>query len=445
MLGRAIQSFIAVSLLAIPSGASTAPPVEALVAEALARSPALAAARARLAGTQELERPAEALPDPMVEAMVQDANFPHYTIGTEDMSMAGVEVRQPLPYPGKRRARGEVARAETALRAAEAARVERRIAVEVRKLYARIYAVDAELRSLLPARELLDLMTATATSRYAAGEAEQEAVLKAQLQASRLEEMVDDHHGSRATLVAELNRWLDRPAGSPLGEVTALPPVLVSEFSEETLSGSAATAAAEVVIAAAKVAAAEKRLAADRLDLKPDFSPAAGIAARGPLGPVLTLRFGVELPFWKERKQEPRIRAAELELEGARQEMRDAAAAARAEAARLAAEWTRSERQILRFREAIMPQTSAAFDAARSSYLAGRGDFSSVVEDFNLWLEARVQLARREADRFAAWAEIEGLRGPSPPSPGEGGRGGGRGGQGGEGLGGVRGSEGELP
>ena len=44
----------------------------------------------------------------------------------------------------------------------------------------------------------------------------------------------------------------------------------------------------------------------------------------------------------------------------------------------------------------------------------GRGDFSTVVEDFNLWLEARVQLARREADRFAAWAGLEALTGGQP-------------------------------
>lgn len=320
--------------------------------------------------------------------------------------MAGVEVRQPLPYPGKRQARGATSQAETALRAAEVARVERRITAEVRTLYARIYAVDSELRSLSPARELLDLMTATATARYAAGEAEQEAVLKAQLQASRLEEMVDDHHGNRAALVAELNRWLDRPSSSPLGEVTALPPVALSGGSLDEL---AAQASADVVVASAEAVLAEKRLAAARLDLKPDFVPAAGLAARGPLGPVLTLRFGVELPFWKDRKQEPRIRAAELALEQARQELRDAAAAARAEAVRRSAEWTRAERQILRFREAIVPQTSAVFDAARAAYLTGRGDFSAVVEDFNLWLDARVELARREADRYAAWAALESL------------------------------------
>ncbi len=43
------------------------------------------------------------------------------------------------------------------------------------------------------------------------------------------------------------------------------------------------------------------------------------------------------------------------------------------------------------------------------SYLAGRGDFSTVVEDFGLWLEARSELARREADRFPTWAELEAL------------------------------------
>jgi outer membrane protein TolC len=380
------------------------------VAEALARSPALAAARSRLAGAHELETPAEALPDPMIEAMVQDADFPRFTIGKEDMSMAGVEIRQPLPYPGKRQARGEVARAETALRSAEVARVERRIAAEVRTLYARLYALDSELRALSPARELLDLMTATATARYAAGEAEQEAVLKAQLQASRLEEMVDDHHSSRVALVAELNRWLDRPGGTPLGEVKALPAV---QWSAGSLDETAAKASADVVVASAGAEVAVRRLAETRLDLKPDLVPAAGLAARGPLGPVLTLRFGVELPFWKERKQEPRIRAAEFEVEQARQELRDAEAEARAEAVRRSAEWTRAERQILRFRDAIVPQTSAVFNAARSSYLAGRGDFSSVVEDFNLWLEARVELARREADRFAAWAALESLTQPT--------------------------------
>ena len=93
----------------------------------------------------------------------------------------------------------------------------------------------------------------------------------------------------------------------------------------------------------------------------------------------------------------------------AQAELRDSEAEARAEAARLAAQWQRSEKQIQRYQQAIVPQTSAAIDAARSSYLSGRGDFLTVVDDFNRWLDARVQLASREAERFSTWAELEAL------------------------------------
>jgi outer membrane protein TolC len=103
-------------------------------------------------------------------------------------------------------------------------------------------------------------------------------------------------------------------------------------------------------------------------------------------------------------------------------ELADGAAMARAEAARLAAAWKTAGQQVVRYREAILPQTSAALDAARASYLAGRGDFSTVIEDFNLWLQARVQLARREADRFTAWAELVKLTRPSAGSPSQGGQ-----------------------
>ncbi|MBE3073113.1 MAG: hypothetical protein IMZ67_09070 [Acidobacteria bacterium] len=79
----------------------------------------------------------------------------------------------------------------------------------------------------------------------------------------------------------------------------------------------------------------------------------------------------------------------------------------RTELARLSAEWTRAEQQVRRYQQAVLPQTSAVMDAARVAYLNGRGDFSTVIDDFNLWLEARVRLAGREADRYSVWAALQ--------------------------------------
>ena len=97
-------------------------------------------------------------------------------------------------------------------------------------------------------------------------------------------------------------------------------------------------------------------------------------------------------------------------------DLRAEEAATRGEAATLVARWRRDEAQVVLYREGIVPQSALALQAALASYRAGRGDFSMVIEDFRMWLEARALLAAREADRFATWAEVRYL---SSPSPGE--------------------------
>jgi len=383
-----------------------APTADELVAAALERSPSVAALRERLAVARNMIDPAGALPDPIVELMLADMGFPKFTVGTDEMSMIGPEVRQGLLYPGKREARRQAARAETEIRGAELDLLQRMVAAQVRTLYARLYALDRERQSLEAARELLEMLSATVAARYGAGQAEQEAVIKAQLEVSRLGERLDDLSADRKTLVAALNRLRDLPGEAPLGSVPVLPPAAfpASSLEELVLANSA-----EVASKQAAVSAAARRLDVAKLELKPNLSAGAALGLRGSFDPAVTLRFGLEWPLWRKQKQEPMIHAAEHELAMAQADLRDAQAAARSEAARLAAEWQRSERQIQRYQQAIVPQTSAAIDAARSSYLAGRGDFLTVVDDFNRWLDARVQLASREAERFSTWAEVEAL------------------------------------
>ncbi|MGE5232845.1 MAG: TolC family protein [Acidobacteriota bacterium] len=391
--------------------ASAAPPVADLVREAIARSPALAALRAQVRASRELEPAAGAPPDPMLEAMLQDVGFPRSTVGKEAMSMAGLELRQDIRYPGKRGAATDVARAETAAREADLAAATARVAAEVRSLYADLYVIDRRGHELHAAQELVEMLAATAAGRYAAGEAEQEAVLKAQLEVSRLGNELDDLTAERAAKMAELGRWLDWPAGATLGEVAALPPVAL----DAGAVARAADAAPEVLAGEAQVGVAQRRVHQAELDLRPDLTAAAGVGLRGALDPVVTLRLGVELPVWRRRKQEPMLRAAKESLGAAEHELADRRAMARAESTRLLATWSAADRQVTRLREAVVPQSSAALDAARVSYLSGRGDFLTVVDDFNRWLEARVELARREADRYIAWAGIERLVAPGLP------------------------------
>jgi outer membrane protein TolC len=382
--------------------------VEDLVAEALGRSPSVAALRARLSGVRELVEPAATLPDPQIEVGIQNVGLERWTVGEAEMSMLTPEVRQSLPFPGTLRARRAAAEADANSAAAELEALRRRVAAGVRIACAGLYAADREAELLAAGRELLDLIAATAAARYRVGQAEQEALIKAQIEVSRLGEREDDLAAERAALVAVLNALLDRPGDAPLGDVGSLPAV---DVPADGFESAALERSADVLTRRAALVAAERRLEVARLATKPALFAAAGLGYRRELDPALILRFGAEVPLRRRSRQEPLLRSAELEVEAAAAELRDAEAGARATAVRLAAEWRRSERQVVRYREAFVPQAGAAFDAARAAYLAGRGGFSTVIEDYRLWLDARIGLARREAERYATWSEIANLTG----------------------------------
>lgn len=318
--------------------------------------------------------------------------------------MIGPQVSQGIPFPGKRGARREAARAEVAVKAGELELLRREVARDIRVAYARLYSLDEERQALVSGRELLELLVAAARERYGTGTAEQEAEVRAQLAVSRLDERQDDLAAERKGLVASLNRYLDQPGDAPLGRVSVLPDALVPATPwGATVAGNSP----EVAVRRAEVQSAERRLRVARLERRPDFLAGAGVGFRGDKRPVVTLRLGMDLPLWSAQNQGPLSRAAGQDLEASRQALRDAEAVARAEAARLEADWRRADLQVMRYTQAIVPRSRLAFDAARSSYLVGRGDLSTVIEDFNLWLEARSGLARREAERFTTWAELQ--------------------------------------
>ena len=390
---------------------TAAPSVEELISEALENSPVIHAARSRLSASRELISPASALPDPEVmfslEDNIRSLSSPGFTKGE-------IAFKQAFPFPGKRDAKGKTAGAESEMAFAGLVDIERQITKDVRTRYASLYALDCEAAALDIAKELINMLEATAAMRYSAGEGEQEAQIKAQLEASRLLERMSDIAAERAGIVAGLNRLLGRLAVHPVGKVTALPPVFLKHEDSEKLEALALANSPAVLIQKYAVKAAQYRLESAKLDLRPDFFAGVGMGFDNNDDPMALASFGLTIPAWQKTKQKPLQRAAGFQLETSKNDLSAAETDAVMEIAGLIARWRRDQEQIGRYRDAIIPQTSEALSSARASYMVGRSDFSSVVEDYNLWLDARTQLARRESDRFITWAEVDALIAPFP-------------------------------
>jgi len=222
---RTISVFLALVCLSYASAAAPHPPapspipslrpgegetLEALVATALERSPALAARRAALRAAREKEEPAAALPDPMVEAMVQNADFPRYTVGTEDMSMVGVEVRQGLPYPGKRRLKGEAADAAVSVQQAQFAVLRASLVEEIKAAYFRLAYLQQTLVLLENSRTILSQIIDSGMARYGAGEGSQMELLKAQLERTKMVREITMHHEEMAQMIGTSRETVTR-------------------------------------------------------------------------------------------------------------------------------------------------------------------------------------------------------------------------------------------
>lgn len=386
-----------------------APPVDELIAEALEKSPAVGASRSRVAASKELVEPASALPDPELEFSLEE-NIS--SLSSPGFVKGEIVLKQEFPFPGKRSVKGKTAGAESEMEFAGFVDIERQVARDVRTSYARLYALDSEAAALAVARELVKMLEATAAVRYSTGEGEQESQIKAQLESSRILERMADIASERKETAAGLNRLLGRPGRSPVGKIISLPPVSLQQEGLQRMEELALANAPALFLKKAALKAEEYRLEAADLDFWPDFFAGAGIGFDNEYDSMALISFGLTLPVWQKSKQKPLKRAAEHKLDEAKNNLKEVETTVSSEIAVLIARWNRDIDQINRYRDAIIPQTSAALNSVRASYLAGRADFSVVIEDYKLWLDARTQLARREADRFVTWAGFDAMTAP---------------------------------
>ena len=120
--------------------------LDSIVQEALAKSPEYGRARAAVAADEERIPQAGALPDPMLTLGIQNDGFSSIQIGTMATSYWQVMVTQGFPWPGKRGARSEAARAGAKVTQAQLERIRLSTAAEVERAYVDLLRVRDQLK-----------------------------------------------------------------------------------------------------------------------------------------------------------------------------------------------------------------------------------------------------------------------------------------------------------
>lgn len=367
-----------------------------LVQAVLDRNPNLEAARQGVRAALARVPQATSLEDPMLGLGAAPLSF-----GSSRVDAAGrIDVAQRLPFPGKRRLRGEAALsdAEALGRDLESMRLE--LATLASRLFDDLALTARSLAISEEHTALIGELQRTALARYASGEDSKQSVLQAELALSRalLERSALE---SNAALVAEqINALLHRAPALPLPPLPAvLAPPPDPEGPVDALIVEALDRHPELAAAGSREQAAEARVDLAKREFLPDFTLTGAYDAlwqESPLAPFVGLQLNVPLQLGRRRAALDESRA---ELEGTHQRRLAAEDGVRiaVQSAAIRFEQARRAEQIVRDR--LLPPAEEQVATARAAYAAGRSTFSS-------WIDATRELHEIELDHESTRADL---------------------------------------
>src|SRR5216683_3120221 len=391
-------------------------PLSELLAEAEKNNPQIEASRRGWEAAKQVPTQVSTLPDPQFTLQHFSVGSPRPFAGYTNSEFAyiGLGVSQDIPYPGKLRLKGEIAKREADVSQQQIESVRRSVLAELKAAYFQLAYLSKTLAILEEDGELLKQVQQAADARYRSGMGTQQDLLQAQLQQTKLLREIAMHHLEVGKLEAQLKQLLNRPQDSPDIEPSDLVETPLVQTYAELL------AAAEVQnpeIASAKKTIEKQSLQVDlaRKDFYPDFNVQYMWQRTDPtqFRAYYMLSVGVRVPIYRSRKQRPELAQAESEQLRARSGLQ---AQSQQLAGDLRSQYVTVQQtsELLKIhREGLSPQARSEFQASLAAYQSGKQDFQALVTAFLDVLHLDEDYWQNVAEYETAVARIEQLTGLS--------------------------------
>jgi len=381
---------------------------------ALEEEPGQASLLARANALEEQSVAAGQLPDPKLRVGL--ANFPIQSGGftTEGMTQAQLGIRQSFP-PGKTRAASTRQFQSLALEMTESAEGRGRdVLTAVRVAWLETYYWNRSHLIVTESRPFFDDLVTVTRSYYAVGRKDQQDVLRAELELSRLDDRLIDINRQQALARAALSEWVGAQASRPVAQ--KLPqwkqvPALQALRAEMPTHPALKAADSRIAARKAGVALAEERY-------KPGWALDIGYGYRDgtlsngdPRSDFVSLAVTMDLPVFRKNRQDRTLAAALSERRAANESreqlLRRLSSQLDAEYAR----WQELNRRVELYERQILNQAEDRARAAMAAYQSDAGDFDDVMRGHIDNLNTRLDHIRLQVERAQSYAVLANLGG----------------------------------
>ncbi|HTF62185.1 MAG TPA: TolC family protein [Edaphobacter sp.] len=391
--------------------ASSPTPLSRLLAEAEANNPEISAADHGARAALQMAPQVTTLPDPKFTYQQFSVGSPKPFAGytNSDFAYIGVGASQELPFPGKLRARGEVAERDADTKEAEIEIAKTSIADAVKADYLQLAYLQQTLGILRQNESILDQLIQDATAHYQVGQGMQQDVLQAQVNRTKIVKEITMHHQLMGQLQAHLKGLLNRDQGSPDVVTEDLIEIPLKRTSDELLA-LVRQNNPQIQVDASSIRKQDAQLASAKREGKPDFE--VGYMYQNTdrkYRDYYMFTFDVRFPR-KKRVNAEVAEAAEKRAES--QQTLDAHLQQQlAEVKQEYVKATSDEELLKEYREGLIPQSDAAYRATLSAYGSNREQFIHVLSYFTDLLNLKLEYAETLVDHEAALAHLETLTG----------------------------------
>lgn len=379
-----------------------------LVKEVVQRNPNLDATRFRIQAAHEAVHRVQVLDDPQI-MITSDQNKFHKT--SEFTPMMSYEISQVIPFPGKLRLKGEIAKQVMLQQQSVEITTYRELIRQTKLLYYQLYTNGVSLRINVENSGLVNALIEDSMALYRSGKGEYADTIKMQLELQMIEEQRLMLEAERVMFESMLNALLNRSPNEPLGEPIAsfTKPFPLSYTQAESI---ALTSRSELYGMQAMVNEQEKMAQLARRDYYPDFM--VGIAYEkmnnnfdGHIDDAWMLKVGFNLPVWIPEKQAREVREARAKAFANQKELEGMQAMISGKLKELLAKLKSAEDKISLYRNGILPKIKEAFSALLSSYRSGEGKFLLLLDTWRQAFNAELEYERFLSEREIIIAELE--------------------------------------
>jgi cobalt-zinc-cadmium efflux system outer membrane protein len=396
---------------AMPEHAGRLTSLRELVQEAEQKNPQIGASFHAWQASRNVPKQVSALPETQLSLQQFSVGSPRPFAGysNSDFAYIGFGASQDLPYPGKRQLRASVAGHEADSMEAQTDSVRRMVIGNLKTVYFQLAYIQQTLGVLLKSDDLLNQVEQAAEARYRVGQGNQQDVLKAQLQHTKILQEIAHHHQEEGLLEAQVKQLLGRPQESP-DVVAQTIGVRVLRYTAADLLNRAREQNPDVRSKQASIRQQETQVELAHKNFRPDFNVSYTYEhTASQFRDYYMGTFGIRLP--NRGRQKAELAEAQQNQERAGKELDAESQRVLSEVQQQYVKAKTSEERLQIYSDGLVPQSEATFRSALSAYQSNKQDFESLLSGFldvlNLDLEYRSELVEHES----ALAELERLTG----------------------------------